>query len=303
MDLRKKRKNLELRAQVLRSIRAFFEEKDFLEVDTPIRIPAPALEEHIDAVFSEKSFLRTSPELHMKRLLAAGYSRIFQMGPCFRREEQGRIHHPEFTLLEWYRAESDEEEILADTQALLQRIVSDLLARKFLNTKGLTLHVKNSWVRMTVREAFSAFAGWDPVANFEADRFDLDLVEKVEPSLPQDVPVVLCDYPVEAAAFAECRLRDGVPVAARWELYWGGVELANAYGELVDAAEQRRRFEEIRKKRERAGRVVYPLDEAFLEALEQGMPASGGIALGVDRLVMLLAGAEGLDEVTAFLEA
>jgi lysyl-tRNA synthetase class 2 len=152
---------------------------------------------------------------------------------------------------------------------------------------------------LTVAQAFSAFAGWDPVAAFDAERFDPDLVNKVEPHLPLEHPVILMEYPAAAAALAR-RKPDNPLVAERWELYIGGLELANAFSELTDPAEQRARFATCAAERRAMGKPVYPPDEEFLSALDNGMPPSAGIALGVDRLVMLLAGAASLGEVLPF---
>lgn len=289
-----------LRARARRAIRAFFEARGFLEVESPVRIPAPALELHIDAVPSGAAWLRTSPELHMKRLLAAGYERIFQMGPCFRDGERGDRHHPEFTLLEWYRARSDYRELLADTKALIAAVAEAAIGRSNIEYRGARIELMPAWEVLTVSEAFRAFAGWDPVARFDPERFDDDLVHKVEPNLPAACPVVLMDYPAAAAALAR-RKPDDPRLAERWELYIGGLELANAFSELTDPIEQRERFDACAAARRALGKPVYPLDEAFLAALA-GMPPAAGIALGVDRLVMLLAGAASLDEVLPFRE-
>ena len=186
---------LGVRSKLLRVIREFFHERGFLEVETPVRIPAPALELHIDAEPAGNAFLRTSPELHMKRLLAAGYERIFQMGPCFRRGERGDRHHPEYTMLEWYRANADYNDILVDTKALITQVASDILGGTDLAYRGKEISLSPVWERITVADAFKQFAGWDPSAKYDADRFDLDLVEKVEPQLPQDVPVILDGLP------------------------------------------------------------------------------------------------------------
>jgi lysyl-tRNA synthetase class 2 len=292
--------NLTVRSRALAALRAFFTQRGFVEVETPVRIPAPALELHIDAPPSGPGhWLRTSPELHMKRMLAAGCARIFQIGPCFRAGERGSRHTPEFTLLEWYRAHAGCREILADTEALVRHVAQETLQRTTLTIAGATVDLAAPWLVLTVREAFLAWAGWDPVADYDADRFDLDLVNRVEPALPRDRPVVLTEYPAAAAALA--RLKPGDPaVAERWELYIGGLEIANAYGELTDPQAQRARFLACAEARRALGRDVYPLDEPFLGALEAGMPPSGGIALGVDRLVMLLCGAESIDEVRSF---
>jgi lysyl-tRNA synthetase class 2 len=161
------------------------------------------------------------------------------------------------------------------------------------------VRVEDDWAVITVAEAFTRFAGWNPVEAYDADRFDLDLMRLVEPALPRDRPCVLTGYPAAAAALA--RLDPADPrVAERWELYAGGVELANAYTELTDPAEQERRFRDCGEVRRKMGKPDYPLDRDFLDALREGMPACGGAALGVDRLAMLLAGADSLDAVIAF---
>jgi elongation factor P--(R)-beta-lysine ligase len=290
---------MERRARILRAIRQFFAAREFLEVETPVRLRAPAPEIHIDAEPSGDRFLRTSPELHMKRLLAAGYSRIFQMGPCFRRGERGRLHHPEYCMLEWYRTHSGSGDILVDTKALVAFVAREVLGTTDLRYQGRTIQLLPLWERITVADAFKQYAGWDPTAAFDPDRFDLDLVDKVEPNLPQDVPVILADYPVEAAALAK-RKDTQPPVADRWELYIGGMEIANAYSELTDPQEQRARFGAWTRRRQELGKDGYPVDEEFLGALDGGMPAAGGIALGVDRLVMLLTDSASLDDVILF---
>lgn len=299
--LRAVRPALELRARLMCALRAFFTDRGFLEVETPLRLRAPAPEVHIDAEPSGDAWLRTSPELHMKRLLAAGYERIFQVGPCFRRGEYGARHRPEYTMLEWYRAGADYHDILADTKALVLFLAREVLGSTLLRRGGRELVLEPVWEYLTVSEAFVRFAGWDPAERYDADRFDLDLVDKVEPQLPREVPVVLADYPAAAAALA--RRKPGNPrVAERWELYLDGVEIANAYSELTDPAEQAARFDEWNRARAAAGKPVYPLDRDFLAALEKGLPPCAGVALGVDRLVMLFAGAESLDEVLPFRE-
>jgi len=285
---------LELRSRMLFGIRHFFTTRDFIEVETPVRLPYPALETHIDAEPSGLFFLRTSPELHMKRMLAAGYERIFQVGPCFRKGERGDRHHPEYTMLEWYRTGTDYLGILDDTRELVQS-----LAR--LCEAPAALQIEGPWNVITVAEAFTQLAGWDPTVNYNAERFDLDLVEKVEPSLPRYQPVVLIDYPAEAGALAR-RKPDAPHLAERWELYINGVELANAYSELTDADEQAHRFAQAGEDRKRMGKPVYAIDPAFMAALAAGIPPSGGIALGVDRLAMVFAGATSLDAVMAFRE-
>ena len=274
--------NLKVRADVLRTIRAFFDSRGFVEVETPVRIPAPAPEPHIDCPASGDWFLRASPELQMKKLLAAGFTRIYQIGPCFREGEQGRRHSPEFTMLEWYRAESDYLEIARDMEAL----VGEVMTREN--------KILPSFAWLTVREAYQRWAGWDPVTNWEQDRFDFDMATKIEPNLPKG-PVFLADYPAPAASLSRLKA-DDPRVAERWELYVDGLELANAFTELTDANEQRRRFEAARAERQALGEADYPLDEDFLASLAQ-MPPAGGVALGIDRLVMLTCGATSIDEV------
>ena len=298
--LRRMRPALELRSRVLQAIREFLRGSGFTEIETPLRIPVPATELHIDAEASGDRYLRTSPELHMKRLLAAGYERIFQMGPCFRRGERGRHHNPEYTMLEWYRGGADYRAILKDARALLCAVAREVVDTCVLRRHGQRIDLAAEWAVLTVQQAFAEHAGWDPLRAYDADRFDMDLVLKVEPRLPADRPVILIDYPVPAAALARCRDGDP-PVAERWELYIGGLELANAFSELVDAREQRRRFEECAEERRRLGKEVYALDEEFLAALGRGMPPCGGAALGIDRLVMLLTGCDAIDEVRAFV--
>ena len=272
------------RDALMRGIRAFFYERDFTEVDTPIRIPTPCMELHIDAEPSGDYFLRTSPEMFHKKLLAAGHDRIFELGKCFRHGERGPIHNPEYTMLEWYRTASDYMDILEETKALISSV-----------WKGFS----NEWKILTVSESFIEYAGWNPVDNFDEDRFDIDLVEKVEPALKRmHGAVILKDYPVEVAALSR-RKPDHPLLAERWELYIDGVELANAYSELTDPDEQRRRFEECAGKRRALGKEVYGIDAEFIDAVGR-MPPSGGVALGVDRLLMVMTGRSSLDQVLPF---
>lgn len=299
--LRALRPALELRSRLLRALRDFFYARDFLEVETPVRILAPAPEVHLDAEPAGDAWLRTSPELHMKRLLAAGYERVFQVGPCFRRGESGARHRPEYTMLEWYRAGADYHDVLTDTKALILFLAREVLGSTTLRRSGHEIELDPVWEYLTVSEAFLGYAGWDPVEDFDPDRFDLDLVDKVEPQLTRETPVILADYPIQAAGLA--RRKPGRPaIAERWELYIDGIEIANAYSELTDAAEQAARFEEWNRARAAAGRPAYPVDRQFLVALEGGLPPCAGVALGVDRLVMLFVGADSLDEVLPFRE-
>jgi lysyl-tRNA synthetase class 2 len=297
--LSEKKRVLAVRSKAFQSVRDFFVARGFLEVETPIRIPTPALELHIDAEPSAGMYLRTSPELHMKRLVAAGYEKVFQIGACFRHGERGDLHNPEYTMLEWYRAGANYIDVLADTKALMAHVMKDISGGLTLTYKGISIEMLPLWDRMTVDDAFILHAGWDPVKNFNADRFDLDLVEKVEPNFPKNRPIVLMDYPTRAAALSRCK-KDHPEIAERWELYIGGIEIANAFSELTDPVEQRNRFMECAGERREMGREVYALDEPFLSALEAGMPECAGVALGLDRLVMLLTDSPRIDDVRAF---
>ncbi len=272
---------LKVRNALLQSIRAFFYSAGFIEVETPIRMKIPCMELHIDAEPSGNYWLRTSPELYHKKLLAQGAQKIFEIGKCFRQGERGDRHHPEYTLLEWYRAGGDYNSMQDDMVRLL-----------------LSVGIFGRPEIFTVSEVYEKFADWNPVDEFDADRFDFDMVEKIEPNLPKDVPVILKDYPSECCALA--RLKPCNPkIAERWELYLGGIEIANAYSELTDPVEQRTRFEKWGAQRKALGKTVYPLDEEFIQCLEQ-MPSSGGCALGIDRLLMALTGAKSLDDILLF---
>jgi lysyl-tRNA synthetase class 2 len=289
---------LATRAAVLQAIRGFFGHQDYLEVETPHRIPAPAPESHIEGIPSDGWFLHTSPELCMKRLLAAGYSRIFQICRCWREGERGRLHLSEFTILEWYCAVSDYHHLMEDCEALVQHVAHCLGREGTLAYQGKEIDLSSPWPRITVREAFSRYAHVSMSEALERGQFDDAMVREIEPQLPFDKPVFLYDYPSERSSLA--RLRDDDPsVAERVELYIGGLELANGFSELTDAAEQRARFLREEEHRRSLGQRPYYVPVKFLEELPD-MPPSAGIALGVDRLVMLFADAATIDDVVAF---
>lgn len=264
------------RAEILRTIRTFFDARGFLEVTTPVLIAAPAPEPHIDCPPCERGFLRASPELQMKKLLAAGCSRIYQMGPCFRAGECGSRHNPEFTMLEWYRTGATYADILNDTKDLLAAL---------LPNRELPI------TTVTVREMYQKHAGWDPFTAWDQDRFDYDMAVKIEPNLPRGF-VFLVDYPPAAASLSKLR----GDVAERWELYYDSLELGNCFTELCDGPEQRRRFNAAREERRQLGESDYPLDEEFLETLPL-IGSAAGVAIGIDRLVMLLSGATDIHAV------
>ncbi len=295
------RDNLRLRAAILQAVRRFFIREDFLEVETPCRIPAPAPEAHIDAVPADGWFIQTSPELCMKRLLAAGFPRIFQICRCARARERGDRHLPEFTLLEWYAAGWTYREMMEQCEALIldvsRRVGVENGGR--IVREGRTVDLSAPWHRMTVREAFTRFAPITLDEAMDSGRFDEMIGCAIEPRLGWDKPVFLYDYPARCGALA--RLKPCDPsTAERFELYICGLELCNAFTELTDPAEQRRRFTAEDDRRASGGLLRYPSPESFLEALRH-MPAAAGNALGIDRLVMLLAGAERIDDVTAFI--
>lgn len=293
--LRRIRANLERRARALDSVRSFFRQEGFLEVETPILLPCVAPEQFIDPFAMDGWFLSTSPEMHMKRLLAAGYGNLFQITHCFRRGERGRLHNPEFTMIEWYRAGAGYMEIIEDTERLVTAVAGDLGLGGAIPYQGRRIDLARPWPRVSVREAFLRSAGWDPVSRLDPERFDLDLVDRVMPAFDPGRPTVLMDYPAANASMARLKPGDRA-VAERAEVFIGGLELANAYSELTDAGELEQRFREALEER---GEGARPLPESFLQAVAR-LPACGGIALGVDRLVMLLCDAASIDEVVAF---
>jgi lysyl-tRNA synthetase class 2 len=278
-------------ARAASAIRAFFSERGFVEVSTPLRVPAPGVDFHVDAIAASGQYLITSPELEMKRLLVGGMPRIFQLARVARADELGPLHSPEFTMLEWYRAFTGLEEVLRDTEALVRSVVRGLAGEDDVFVLGnRKVNVGKPFERLTVREAFARYAGVKDAARLAArdeDRyFDL-LVSRVEPALAEHArPVFLTHYPISQAALSRPHASDPT-VAERAELYFGGVELCNAYGELTDPVEQRRRMANEAKRRKALKRPVYALDEPFLASLVEGMPPSAGNALGFDRLVMV----------------
>jgi lysyl-tRNA synthetase class 2 len=290
--------NLRLRARVIRTVRQFFAEHDYLEVETPIRIPAPAPEAHIDAQPSGSWFLQTSPELCMKRLLAAGYPRIFQICKCFRRNESGRRHLPELTLLEWYTTGADYKGMMTQCEGLIGAVARQVGFGNKLRYNGQKIDLTLPWPRLTVAEAFDRFTSLSADQALTENRFDEVVGLDIEPQLGIDKPVFLYDYPAACGALARLKPEDR-RLAERFELYIGGLELCNAFTELTDPPEQRLRFEEERKARRLAGKAVTPMPEKFLSALKD-MPAAAGNALGIDRLVMLFADTTEIDDVVAF---
>jgi elongation factor P--(R)-beta-lysine ligase len=293
------RKNLEKRAWIICAIRRFFIENNYLEVETPLRIPAPAPETHIDAAPSGNWFLHASPELCLKRLLAAGYPRIFEICKCFRQNERGSRHLPEFTMLEWYAADTGYLDMMDTCENLILFAARSVGVEGMLTWQGRSIALGKPWQRLSVEDAFEKYASIPLVRALENDLFDQTLALEIEPFLGVSKPVFLYDYPAQKAAFA--RLKPDDPrYAERFELYIGGMEICNAFSELTDPAGQRSRFEQEQFQRRQMGKDIYPMPERFLSALPQ-MPAASGNALGIDRLVMLFADANTIDDVTAFV--
>jgi lysyl-tRNA synthetase class 2 len=296
--LASRKKALQTRAAVLQAIRVFFLRRGYLEVETPQRIPAPAPEAHIDAVPSDGWFLHTSPELCMKRLLAAGYPRIFQLCHCWREGERGTRHVPEFTMLEWYRAGAEYGGLMDETEALIESVARHLGRRGRLRYGERKISLTRPWPRIAVGEAFARYAHTAVADALAQGLFDEIMVRAIEPQLGLDKPTFLYDYPAERGSLARLRA-DDPSVAERFELYVAGLELANGFSELNDAKEQRARFLHEEAYRRSVGKRPYPLADKFLNELRD-MPAAAGIALGVDRLVMLFVDTATIDDVLAF---
>lgn len=318
------------RNRIQSRIRRHFEALDFVEVDTAALQVSPGNETHLHAFATHSVttdgtasplFLHTSPEFACKKLLAAGEVRIFSFAHVFRNRERGPLHHPEFSMLEWYRVGENYEALMEDCARLLA-LAAETAETKRFNYRGLKMDPFATPTRLTLAEAFERFAGIDLLASVTAsgetnrgiladelrrtdirvaaddrwtDLFSRVLVEKVEPHLGIDRATILCEYPISEAALARPSPSDP-RVAERFELYACGVELANAFGELTDAGEQRRRFEQSMSEKKRIYGESYPIDEDFLEAVRI-MPQASGAALGFDRLVMLATGAQRIDQV------
>ena len=293
-SLARKRKTLTERARIIQNIRNFFISSGYLEVETPHRIPSNAPEPHIDAVDSGTWALHTSPELSMKRLLAAGYEKLFQVCRVWRDGEKGQHHLPEFTLLEWYRTGTDYHALMTECMELFHFLIPE----GKLSRQGRTIDLCRPWQQLTVSEAFSRYASISLESALSSDRFEEILTSEIEPHLGKDRPTFLTDYPATLAALA--RTKEGNPeLAERFELYIDGLELANAFSELTDPHEQRLRFEADEDLRRSSGKRPYPLPEKFLAEMK-AMPEAAGIALGLDRLVMLMTDSTGIDRVVAF---
>ncbi len=317
------------RGRIKSAIRKWFEGRDFIEVETSCLQVSPGNETHLHAFKTEligtglersNFYLHTSPEFAMKKLLAAGEQKIFTFAPVFRNRERGAIHAPEFTMLEWYRAGAPYETLWDDCAAIL-KIAAETTGLQSWTYRGKTCSPSKQYDWVTLNQAFAEFAGFELYGTYDAagtnpraladsaaaigiqlgggetwsDIFSRVLTEKIEPQLGSKRPEILCEYPLSEAALARPH-PDDPSVAERFELYVCGVELANGFGELNDASEQRRRFDTWMDDKQRIYGERYPIDEEFLSALAH-MPAACGCALGFDRLVMLATGAERVDQV------
>lgn len=325
------RENLQIRADVLRLVREFFWSQEFLEIDTPQILRLPGQEPYLSpmrvAVHDEQGrafqgYLHTSPEYTMKKMLAAGFERIFSMQKCFRDyESMGGTHNPEFMMIEWYRSRADYWAIMDDAEALFAYAADGLMKSAHADVVRAPIDAarvtRRPWLRMHMRELWRQYARADldqyltresmlqlcrekgyRVREDESyvDLFYRIFLNEVEPQLAHLGPVFVYGYPASMAALSKLAPQDP-RYAQRFELYIGGMELGNAFGELTDHHEQLRRLEEEREERRLAGKDVYPIDMEFIDALRAGMPESSGIALGVDRTVQILTGCKEIDDV------
>lgn len=327
---RQRLRMLHQRGRLLQLIRAFFDRAGFLEIEAPQAVPSPGVEVHLQAMAleAEQRYLITSPEYQLKRLLTAGFRNIYSMGKVFRGRESGSWHNPEFTMLEWYRAFDTWEAVAEDMAALYAHVATGLKQSTTFVYQNQWVDLSLPWERLTVEEATERYAGF-AIHGFETteelvgkatthgwpvpappyrwdDVFFSIFLHAVEPHLGQSPnknqpvkPVVVYDWPRPLCALAQ--EKPGSPhLVERFEAYVAGLELCNGFGELCDAREQRIRCERDQAQRAERGLPVYPLDERFLQALESGMPPSGGVALGVDRMAMLLLNAPTIADVLPF---
>lgn len=286
---------LRTRHTILDALRAFFKERGFIEVETPIRVPSPGIDPHIDALpAGGDRYLATSPEQEMKKLLLTKLERIFQVTRAFRAEETGDLHYPEFAILEWYAAGETYIDLMESTETLVRRAGDRLLAA------GIGCRLPGwpePFRRRRVDEIFMEEAGWRPSRQFDEERFFYDLVHQVEPALATDGAVFLTDYPAPVGALAR-KNPEAPELCERFELYLDGIEICNGFTELTDRREQEERFIRDNRRRVEMGKEPYPVDRSFLDALESGLPPCAGNALGVDRLILALTGSERLGEVS-----
>jgi len=307
--------NLRKRAEILSQIRNFFYQRNILEVETPLLCSASIPDPNIHSLqtqclvagqaYPKTFYLQTSPEFAMKRLLAAGSGSIFQIGKAFRDAEMGSYHNPEFTMLEWYHLNFDHQQLMNEMDELLQVVLKTKPAERlsyqelFERYIGVNPHTATPAILSDKLQEFSinidqhALMGGD-------DYLNLLMTHTIEPELGREKPIFVYDYPASQSALARLRKTASYQVAERFEVYYHGTELANGFHELTDAMEQKKRFEQEQEKRVAQGLSPMPLDAHFLAALEQGLPDCAGVALGVDRLIMLALGVSDIQEVITF---
>lgn len=294
------------RAKMLRAIRQFFEKKGYLEVETPLRIPDVIPETHIAPIGSEGWFLQSSPEICMKRLMARGYEKLFQICKCFRKGERGDRHLTEMTLLEWYRKDFSYMELMEECREMIQSVAESMERYPVTPYGGQRIDLSGTWRQITVNESFRQFGEISMKAAEASGRFDEIMAFHIEPHLGNDQPTFLYDYPASMAALARLKA-DDKNLAERFELYIAGIELANGFSELIDPNEQRERFKRViaaqnRQNRKNSGDAnIEPMQipEKFLEDLG-AMPPAAGIAMGIDRLAMLFTDSPTIDRVVTF---
>jgi lysyl-tRNA synthetase, class II len=308
------------RAKVIAAVRRWFDARGFVEVETPVLQPlyggalARPFTTHHNAL-DRDLYLRIATELYLKRLVVGGIEKVYELGKDFRNEGISPKHNPEFTMLEWYEAYADYEDVAGELENLVSTVAKEVLGTTTIEREGKTVELKPPWRRVTLRDAIRERTGIDVLEHPSREELaaamgskadpeegwgklvDGLLSKEVEPTLIQ--PTFVTDYPVELSPFAK-RHRGEEGLVERWEAFVGGIEIANAFTELNDPDEQRRRFEAQREETARGDEETQPYDEAFVEALEQGMPPTGGAGLGIDRLVMVLTGARSLREVVLF---
>jgi len=279
----------------------------FLEVETPLRILSPAPESNIETFKSEDHFLIASPELQMKLLIMAGYEKIFQITHCFRNEKCSDLHQTEFTMCEWYRKDAKIEDLMKDCENIIKKEISEISTffdgnKIYEINKDLCnlLYKKLNFPfeKIEIEEIYKDFAGWNPIEINDPIRFDIDMVTKIEPYLKNKAAVFLVGYPYYQASLA--RLRDNKKTAQRFELYINGIEIANGFDELIDGYEQENRFIKELAIRKEKGMNEYAIDKRFIENLKIGMPQTSGIALGIDRLLMVLLCLKSIKDVILF---
>jgi lysyl-tRNA synthetase class 2 len=280
------------RAAILRAVRAWFEAQGFIEAEPNLIAASPGAETHIDAFEVDGRYLHTSPEFAMKKLLAADEEKLFYLGKCWRRGEEGPLHAAEFTMLEWYRAGAPYEQVMDDCVELA-RVAARAVGADALRWRGKSCDPFTAAERISVHDAFAELAPIEMPQ--DGDAFSAALVQHVEPQLGDVALTLLTEYPIREAALARPCPHDPI-VAERFEMYACGVELANGFGELTDPVEQRRRLIEAMDEKEKRYGKRWPIDEDFLAALAH-MPPASGVALGFDRLVMLATGARHIRDV------